>query len=509
MNNSISGVSAYDQASAMRRFFWPIFGAEHKKFLPMTFIISLVLFNFTILRNMKDALIVTSCGSELTTFLKFYAVAPSAILFFVIYSRLSNVFSSQTIFYGIVTFFLGFFGLFAFVLYPYQAYFHPIQFADQLIQAAPRLTQFINMFKFWSFSIFYVMAELWGSVVATFLFWQFANSITKVHEAKRFYGHFYLLANLATALSGVAAKYFAKLGRQANLADPVATYAITLSYTIGCFIVAGIIVLALYKYMQVNVLTDPELVDPNESKPKKSKTKLSFSDSMKVIFSSRYLAMLAIMVFAYGVTINFVEVSWKNQVKLAFPNPNDYQNFNGDFFFYNGIFTFFIILLGGYVVRVLGWRIAALATPIMIAVTGSAFFAFMIYREALDPYLMANFGMGAVLCAVYLGSVQNILAKSTKYALFDPTKEMAYIPLDNELKSKGKAAVDVIGGRLGKAGGAGIQQAIILIYGSLATATPLIAGLMLIVSLIWIYAVIDLNKLFQAALAKKEQEKTA
>jgi AAA family ATP:ADP antiporter len=145
----------------------------------------------------------------------------------------------------------------------------------------------------------------------------------------------------------------------------------------------------------------------------------------------------------------------------------------------------------------------------MIAVTGSAFFAFMIYREALDPYLMANFGMGAVLCAVYLGSIQNILAKSTKYALFDPTKEMAYIPLDNELKSKGKAAVDVIGGRLGKAGGAGIQQAIILIYGSLATATPLIAGLMLIVSFIWIYAVIDLNKLFQVAIAKKDQEKTA
>lgn len=41
---------------------------------------------------------------------------------------------------------------------------------------------------------------------------------------------------------------------------------------------------------------------------------------------------------------------------------------------------------------------------------------------------------GALLTAVYVGMVQNILSKATKYAVFDPTKEMAYIPLDKESK---------------------------------------------------------------------------
>ena len=40
------------------------------------------------------------------------------------------------------------------------------------------------------------------------------------------------------------------------------------------------------------------------------------------------------------------------------------------------------------------------------------------------------------MLAVLFGTAQNIMSKSSKYSLFDPTKEMAYIPSTKSLRLK-------------------------------------------------------------------------
>ena len=116
-----------------------------------------------------------------------------------------------------------------------------------------------------------------------------------------------------------------------------------------------------------------------------------------------------------------------------------------------------------------------------------------------------NMGTNPVAVAVVLGAIIVVASKSTKYALFDLTKEMAYIPLDEEMKVKGKAVVDVVGGRLGKSGGAFVQvvlfSAVSSIIGTKATyyqIVPYVFGIFIVICTLWILSVKSLGKRVEA-----------
>ncbi|KAK4764974.1 hypothetical protein SAY86_026064 [Trapa natans] len=115
--------------------------------------------------------------------------------------------------------------------------------------------------------------------------------------------------------------------------------------------------------------------------------------------------------------------------------------------------------------------------------------------------------MTPLLAAVYVGALQNIFSKSAKYSLFDPCKEMAYIPLDEDTKVKGKAAIDVVCNPLGKSGGALIQQFMILTFGSHANSTPYLGGILLVIVLAWLGAARSLETQFNALRREEELEK--
>lgn len=52
------------------------------------------------------------------------------------------------------------------------------EFCENLLeQAGPRFAGPIAILRNWTYCLFYVMAELWGSVVVSVLFWGFANQV--------------------------------------------------------------------------------------------------------------------------------------------------------------------------------------------------------------------------------------------------------------------------------------------------------------------------------------------
>lgn len=490
--------------SRWRSFFWPVHAFEMKKVLPMFLMFFCISFNYTILRDTKDTLIVTAPGSgaEAIPFIKVWLVVPSAIIFMLIYAKLSSVLSKKALFYAVISPFLLFFALFAVVIYPNVDSLHPTEAADALQKVLPAGAMgIVAIFRNWSYAAFYVLAELWGSVMLSLMFWGFANQITRVTEAKRFYALFGIGANIALVCSGPYIVYVSDLRRK--LPETVDAWGFSLYLLMTAVFISGLIIIGCFWWMQRYVLTDKRLFDPNEGGvKKKKKEKLSMVDSFKYLFKSPYIGYLALLVMAYGIAINIVEVTWKSQLKIQYPNPNDYNTFMGYFSFYTGITTTLMMLfVGGNVIRKFGWTKAALITPVVLLITGAIFFWLVLSKESLSGYL-ATIGMTPVFMAVGVGALQNIMSKSCKYSLFDPTKEMAYIPLDDEQKSKGKAAVDVVGARLGKSGGALMQQGLILSFGSLAAVTHYLGLILLAIVAIWIIAARNLGKRFNNLTAE-------
>jgi AAA family ATP:ADP antiporter len=141
----------------------------------------------------------------------------------------------------------------------------------------------------------------------------------------------------------------------------------------------------------------------------------------------------------------------------------------------------------------------------VLLITGVGFFSFIIFRDSLAGFISVM-GTTPLMLAVLFGQAQNIMSKSTKYSLFDPTKEMVYIPLDQEAKVKGKAAIDVVGARLGKSGGSLINQGLIIAFGSISAITPYVAGVLFLIIFTWIGAAKALGKRYNLLLQEREEQ---
>lgn len=156
----------------------PIYPAELPKFLSLSFMMFWIIYIFTISRDTKDTLIVTNCGAEAIAFLKVYGVVPAAAAFMLLYSHLASIFSPRALFYITVAPFIAFYLTFAFVLYPMRHVLHPMS-----IQLPGGGMSFaVNLLRHWTFSLYYIVSELWGSAGIPLLFWSCANDVIKIEQ---------------------------------------------------------------------------------------------------------------------------------------------------------------------------------------------------------------------------------------------------------------------------------------------------------------------------------------
>ncbi len=486
-----------------RSFFWPIHLSELSKFLPMFFIFFLISFNYNVLRSYKDTIVITASnsGAETIPFIKLWAVLPCAILFTLLYTRLSNWFSREKVFYVIMSIFIVFFFIFAFILYPAQDFLHPNNLADRLQEILPvGFKGFIAIFRNWTFTLFYVMSELWSTAIFTVLFWGFTNEVTSVEEAKRYYGLLTFGGSVAGILSGYVAIHFSSRLYLSWLPYGKNEWDQSIFFVSCTLIICGLLTMAIFRWLNIHVIRPSE-----RQRPPREKIRMSMRANFAYLARSKYLICIALIVFAYNVAINLVEVVWKDQMRMLYPDPSDYNTYMGQVILTMSIIASVAgLLTTTKVIQRFSWTACALIPPIIVATTGIFFFHFIFFPKQGLAWVVNFLNMTPLALCVALGSIQNCLSRASKYTFFDATKEIAFIPLNKESKLKGKAAIDGVGSRLGKSGGSVIHQGLILMLTSVAASIPYVAAIFLLFVGIWIFAVIVLGKQFDALVEEKE-----
>lgn len=493
-------MSTQTEFGKIRSFLWPVHNHEHRKFIPMLIMFFLICFNYNILRATKDTLVCTApeSGAEVLPFLKVWAIIPAALLMTVLFSRLSNRLNREHVFYAMMSIFLGFFLIFTFVLYPFRDALHPHALADYLQEHLPiGFKGLIAVFRNWTFTLFYIMSEMWSTTIMTILFWGFANEVTSVNDAKRFYGLLGISANFSGVVSGQVSTWMARWTHSPLIPFGQDGWDQSVSF-LNLIVIATILVcMWMFRNLHKQGLGYPTTAVGFAKLSNASEAKMSLRKNFAYLAKSPYLICIAVIVVTYNIAINLTEVIWKDQVKALYPNPKDFQAYMGKIFTGIGIIaTATSIFISGNVIRKFSWANSAMIPPMILMTTGIGFFSFLLFRDTGLAALAAAVGSTPLAISVFFGSMQNCLSRASKYTLFDATKELAFVPLSNESKLKGKAAIDGVGSRLGKSGGSLIHQGLILVFGTLAYSAPYVAVILLIVVSVWMVAVRILGKKF-------------
>ena len=93
----------------------------------------------------------------------------------------------------------------------------------------------------------------------------------------------------------------------------------------------------------------------------------------------------------------------KSLVKREYQDAVDYQRYMGNFSSLVGGATFVVIFLGSNIIKILGWKCGAMATPTIMAVMAIPFFTCTVVLGVESPVVLSY--------AVQIGSVMILLSR--------------------------------------------------------------------------------------------------
>lgn len=460
-----------------------IYYNEIPKFLLISLLMLLILVCHNVVRLIKDAIVTEQLGAESISFIKFWLEIPFSSLLVLIYYSLYDKFSSESLFRIIVSFFVIFYFLFAFVFYPYTDYFHLSDHnINKLTLKFPNFKWFIIIIGNWSTTLFYLMGEVWAAVVYSTLFWQLTNRIISLKESKRFYPYLNFFSQFNLVIVSLFVNTIVNSSKKIST-DIYDLYTVQIIIILVVFL--GISIIILHYILEHYVINNINKINVLQTNLKKK----NIIETFQMILANNTLINISLSIISYHICVNLIEGIWFYKIIQYYKTTNNFIEYQSVVFLYTGLFGMFCAFLSSYIIINFKWLYSGLVAPLITLVSGSLFFILLL----CDKYEIYSNNISLIMSVAL---IQNVLIKGSKYGIYDSVKEMQYIPLSDELKSKGKAAIDIFSTNLGKSLGSFIQFLLLMMFPlkSLDDIVVVLFLFFILFSLLWIFVTFNLEK---------------
>ncbi len=273
-------------------------------------------------------------------------------------------------------------------------------------------------------------------VVLVEVFWTYANMIVPVKTARWLYGGFLLCGTVGSVAAELT------VGVIAERWGTMTALTMVLPLFVVLAVVCGFAARAF----------------PIEEVPEKREAKPGVLSAFSVLRSSRYVMILLALVAVVQVAITLVDYQFNHEVAEAFSDQDRRTQVIGQIYATINIAAFALQLGCGLILRYVGVPITLLALPVILGAT--------VLVGMVSPRFLTT-------------AIAKVVSKAFDYSLFRAAKEILYIPLTTDEKTRGKAVVDIFGYRVAKAG------ASLLILVVLGAGTYGVGPAILVCAVIW------------------------
>lgn len=411
-------------------------GKELLKFVLLAIGFFFLIGSYWPLKTLKDSIFINMVGPLYLP----QAKLASLTLFFplvLLYSKLVDICSKERMIYLVI----GFYGIIGLIL---VYYLHQPFTGLQNTATSP------DRYLGWAF---YLFVESYISLMVS-LYWSFINDVTTPESAQKGYG----LIIFGTQSGGVL---FTLLGNYLSYDTTLYAQRVPLIalISISMFLMIAAIVFILKHFVGDEHLRGYQTHVPNVQKTDVV-PKIGFLDGLKVLLTRPYVSGIFILIFFQELLTTVMSFQMSLLVKATYSDPGMVNKFLFEFALAIQVIACLFGLLGtSYFQRTFGIKFCLIAFPALLGVSLIGY----IVHPALSTifYVM-------------------LIAKALNYALYQPAKEVLYIPTSKNIKYKAKAWIDMFGMRFAKATGSGI-------FSIMGTATSLVGGTCIGIIAVWIF----------------------